>query len=158
MRKLFIPLTLRKVEFRNRIFVSPMCQYSCKDGMTNDWHLVHLGSRAVGGAALVLSEATAVAPEGRISPCDTGIWNDEQAEAFKRITAFGRKASTLSPWQGGHPIAISDGGWQTVAPSPIPFQDDYPTPLELSLADIEDLVKHFVRAAKRALAAGFRVA
>jgi 2,4-dienoyl-CoA reductase-like NADH-dependent reductase (Old Yellow Enzyme family) len=173
MRKLFIPLTLRKVEFRNRIFVSPMCQYSCKDGMPNDWHLVHLGSRAVGGAALVLSEATAVAPEGRISPCDTGIWNDEQAEAFKRITAFieaqgavpgiqlahaGRKASTLSPWQGGHPIAISDGGWQTVAPSPIPFQDDYPTPLELSLADIEDLVKHFARAAKRALAAGFRVA
>ena len=172
MRKLFTPLTLRRVEFRNRIFVSPMCQYSCQNGMPKDWLLVHLGSRAVGGAGLVLTEAAAVAPEGRISPCDVGIWSDEQAEEFKRITAFieaqgavpgvqlahaGRKASTLPPGQGGHPVAIKDGGWQTVAPSPIPFKDNHPAPRELSPTDIEDLIRRFAEAAKRALEAGFKV-
>jgi 2,4-dienoyl-CoA reductase-like NADH-dependent reductase (Old Yellow Enzyme family) len=171
-RKLFTPLHLCGVEFRNRIFVSPMCQYSCTDGVPNDWHLVHLGSRAVGGAGLVLTEATAVIPEGRISPSDTGLWNDTQANAFKRITAFiesqgavpgiqlahaGRKASTAVPWKDRHPVAIRDGGWQTVAPSAIPFEAEHPVPHELSAQEIEQLIKQFSEAAKRALRAGFKV-
>ena len=171
-RKLFTPLHLRGVEFRNRIFVSPMCQYSCTDGVPNDWHLVHLGSRAIGGAGLVLTEATAVIPEGRISPSDTGLWNDTQANAFKRITAFiesqgavpgiqlahaGRKASTAVPWKDRQPVAIRDGGWQTVAPSAIPFEAEHPVPHELSAQEIEQLIKQFAEAAKRALMAGFKV-
>ena len=125
MIRLFSPLKIRKIEFKNRIFVSPMCQYSSKDGFPNDWHLVHLGARAVGGAALVMVEATAVSPEGRISPWDSGIWSDEHGEAFKRIAAFiaaqgaapgiqlahaGRKASTDAPWRGGRPIPEQENG------------------------------------------------
>ena len=132
-------------------FVSPMCQYCSSDGVSNDWHLVHLGSRAVGGAGLVMVEATAVTPEGRISPADTGLWNDTQANAFERISSVitslgsipgiqlahaGRKASTAPPWKGGHPLAAGDGGWQPVAPSPIPFAPAYPTPRELSPAEL----------------------
>ena len=172
MRKLFSPLTLRGVTFPNRIFVSPMCQYCCTDGIPNDWHLVHLGSRAVGGAGLVMVEATAVTPEGRISPADTGLWNDTQANAFERISSVitsqgsipgiqlahaGRKASTAPPWKGGHPLEAGDGGWQPVAPSPIPFAPGYPTPRELSPAEIEKLVMRFAEAARRALQAGFKV-
>src|SRR5512133_3335322 len=131
LMKLFEPLKLRDVELRNRIVVSPMCQYSSEDGFANDWHLVHLGSRAVGGAALVMMEATAVEPRGRISPWDRGIWKDEHVEFLKRITAFiksqgavpgiqiahaGRKASTRPPWEGGGYIPESEGGWLPVAP------------------------------------------
>jgi len=170
--KLFSPLTLRGVTFQNRIFVSPMCQYSCTDGVPNDWHLVHLGSRAVGGAGMVMVEATAVSPEGRISPADAGLWNETQADAFKRISSLiaslgsmpgiqlahaGRKASTALPWKGGQPIDARDGGWQPVAPSPIPFGSGYPTPRALSSSEIENLVRGFAAAAERALNAGFKV-
>jgi 2,4-dienoyl-CoA reductase-like NADH-dependent reductase (Old Yellow Enzyme family) len=169
---LFSPLCLRELEFKNRIFVSPMCQYSCIDGVPTDWHLVHLGSRAVGGAGLVMAEATAVVPEGRISPCDTGIWTDGHATAFQRIAAFigaqgsvpglqlahaGRKASTDRPWQGGNPIKSGDGGWQPLAPSAIPFAANYTVPRELSPEEIGKLVESFAEAAKRALTAGFKV-
>src|SRR3954471_16146736 len=132
--KLFEKYKIRGVEFRNRIWVSPMCQYSSADGMPTDWHLVHLGSRAVGGAGLVIMEATAVSPESRISPSDPGIWSDAHAEAYKRITEFikqqgaiagiqlaraGRKSSTFEPWNGGKKVDEEKGGWQTVAPSAI---------------------------------------
>lgn len=170
--KLFSPLTLRGLTFQNRIFVSPMCQYSCTDGVPNDWHLVHLGSRAVGGAGMVMAEATAVNPEGRISPADAGIWNETQADAFKRIASViasqgsipgiqlahaGRKASTAPPWKGGQPIDARDGGWQPVAPSPMPFGPGYPTPRELTPFEIEGLVRGFAAAAERSLRAGFKV-
>lgn len=170
--KLFETYKLRNVEFRNRIWVSPMCQYSSVDGMPTDWHLVHLGSRAVGGAGLVIQEATAVSPEGRISPSDAGIWSDAHAEAYKKITAFiksngavagiqlahaGRKASTSAPWDGGKKVDESNGGWETVAPSAIAFSDDYPMPREMSKADIEQAAKDFVTAAKRSVEAGFEV-
>jgi 2,4-dienoyl-CoA reductase-like NADH-dependent reductase (Old Yellow Enzyme family) len=169
---LFSPLRLREVAFKNRIFVSPMCQYSCTDGMPTDWHLVHLGSRAVGGAGLVMTEATAVSPEGRISPNDTGIWTDDQAAAFQRIAAFisaqgavpglqiahaGRKASTLRPWHSGNPLMPGDGGWQPLAPSPIAFAPNHCVPRELSPAEIGGLVSRFAEAAARALTAGFKV-
>ena len=172
MSKLFTTFRLRNIEFRNRIFVSPMCQYSCTDGMPTDWHLVHLGSRAVGGAGLVMAEATAVTPEGRISPHDTGIWNDAQAEAFRRIASFvahhgavpgiqlahaGRKASTARPWTGGGPVAPDDGGWEPVAPSPLPFKAGYPVPRELNVRDMERLVAAYVAATQRAVQAGFKV-
>jgi 2,4-dienoyl-CoA reductase-like NADH-dependent reductase (Old Yellow Enzyme family) len=149
-----------------------MCQYSCVDGVPTDWHLVHLGGRAVGGAGLVITEATAVSPEGRISPDDAGIWNDDQSHAFQRIASFisaqgavpgiqlahaGRKASTLAPWKGKGEVKLSDGGWQTVAPSPIAFSDDYPRPRELSHEGIDGIVTEFVNAARRALQAGFKV-
>lgn len=171
--KLFSPLTLRELRFRNRIFVSPMCQYSSIDGVATDWHLVHLGSRAVGGAALVMAEATAVSPEGRISPSDAGIWNDAQAAALRRITGFiaqngavpgiqlahaGRKASTLEPWNGIGPLAANDRGWTTLAPSPIPFAPEYPVPKEMTRVDVEMVVAQFSAAAKRSLDAGFQVA
>lgn len=172
MSKLFSPLTLREVTFRNRAWVSPMCQYSSRDGMPNDWHLVHLGSRAVGGAGMVMVEATAVTPEGRISPADSGIWSDLHAEAFSRITRFiaengavpaiqlahaGRKASTAAPWLGHGPLDERDGGWQTIAPSAIPFDKHYPMPREMTREEIGELVRAFVAAAKRSLAAGFKV-
>src|SRR5689334_21113088 len=146
MIPLFAPLAIRQVTLRNRIGVSPMCQYSSVDGFVNDWHLVHLGSRAVGGAGLVFTEATAVSPEGRISPEDVGLWSDAHIEGLKRITAFieaqgsapgiqlahaGRKASTSSPWKGGTGIGKEAGGWTVVAPSARPFRDDYPTPVAL---------------------------
>ena len=170
MSKLFERLKLREIEFRNRIWVSPMCQYSSEDGMPNDWHLVHLGSRAVGGAGLVFMEATAVSPEGRISPSDAGIWSDGHAEAYKRITRFikeqgaiagiqiahaGRKASTAEPWNGGKIVDEGYGGWETVAPSAIAFADDYPQPREVSKEDIEKATEDFVAAARRSVEAGF---
>ena len=172
MSKLFSPLTLRGVEFRNRAWVSPMCQYSSPDGRPTDWHFVHLGSRAVGGAGLVLVEATAVTPEGRISPGDTGIWSDAHRDAFAPIARFvkehgaipgmqiahaGRKASTEVPWRGGKPIAAAAGGWETLAPSAVPFREGEPVPREMSRAEIAETVEHFAVAAGRAVDAGFEV-
>jgi len=169
---LFTPLTLRGVTFRNRIAVSPMCQYSSQEGFANDWHLVHLGSRAIGGAGLVMTEATAVEARGRISPWDHGIWKDEHVEFLSRITAFlkqhgaiagmqlahaGRKASSRRPWEGGTAIPASEGGWQTVAPSAVPFRPGDPAPAELSKPEIRGIANAFAEAAKRALAAGFQV-
>ncbi|HVY75561.1 MAG TPA: NADH:flavin oxidoreductase/NADH oxidase [Puia sp.] len=169
---LFEPLQIRSIRFRNRIAISPMCQYSSVDGFANDWHLVHLGSRAVGGAALVIQEATAVTARGRISPDDMGLWKDEQIEPLKRITAFirsqgavpgiqlahaGRKASTAAPWKGGKPVGIDAGGWITEAPSPIPFRDFYPVPEALSAEGLEQVKSSFREAALRALKAGFQV-
>lgn len=169
---LFSPLKIRGVEFKNRIFLSPMCQYSAKEGMPNDWHLVHLGSRAVGGSALIIAEATGVTPEGRISPDDLGIWNDTQAEAFERITDFiskqdsvpaiqlahaGRKASTFAPWKGSGQVTIEEGGWQTIAPSAVPFSENYPVPLEMTDEDIRNVITAFKDAAVRSVNAGFKV-
>jgi 2,4-dienoyl-CoA reductase-like NADH-dependent reductase (Old Yellow Enzyme family) len=168
---LFSVLRLRDVEFRNRVFVSPMCQYSSHDGMPNDWHLVHLGSRATGGAALVMVEATAVSPEGRISPGDSGIWSDAHARAFRPVASFiksqgavaaiqlahaGRKASTDVPWRGGKPLGQAEGAWETVAPSAVPF-GYYPAPREMTARDIASVVAQFADAARRSLAAGFEV-
>ena len=169
---LFAPLTIRGVNFRNRVAVSPMCEYSCQDGFANDWHLVHLGSRAVGGAALVLTEAAAVEARGRISPADLGIWKDEHIEKLAQISTFikqqgaipgmqiahaGRKASCRVPWDGGSAIPAADGGWQTVAPSALPFRNTDPVPKELSVAEIHEVVEKFGAATRRALAAGFEV-
>jgi 2,4-dienoyl-CoA reductase-like NADH-dependent reductase (Old Yellow Enzyme family) len=171
MSQLFTPLKIGDISFRNRIFVSPMCQYSSHDGKPNDWHLVHLGSRAVGGAGMVMVEATAVTPEGRISPSDSGIWSDAHAEAFQRITCFiseqgavpaiqlahaGRKASTDLPWRGGKRVPVDAGGWITLAPSALPFADDYPPPSELSSMELDDVIAAFVAAAQRAHDAGFQ--
>jgi 2,4-dienoyl-CoA reductase-like NADH-dependent reductase (Old Yellow Enzyme family) len=170
--KLFSPFQLRQKEFKNRVFVSPMCQYSSEDGMPNDWHLVHLGGRAVGGAALVMVEATAVSPEGRISPWDSGMWSDKHAGAFQRITAFvkaqgcipgiqlahaGRKASIDVPWRGDEPLTSEKGGWRPMAPSSVPFQDRSPVPAEMTLQDVEKVVSQFRAAAQRSLQAGFEV-
>jgi 2,4-dienoyl-CoA reductase-like NADH-dependent reductase (Old Yellow Enzyme family) len=172
MITLFTPFKLRNIEFKNRIFVSPMCQYSSDDGLPTDWHLVHLGSRAVGGAALVMVEATAVSPEGRISPWDSGIWSDKHADGFKRITGFvkaqgaipgiqlahaGRKASTDLPWRGGRPLKKDEGGWQPLAPSPTPFDSLSPLPREMDSRDMEEITSQFVTAAKRSVQAGFEV-
>ena len=172
MAQLFSVFHLRTIAFKNRIFVSPMCQYSSADGMPNDWHLVHLGSRAVGGAALVIVEATAVSPEGRISPWDSGIWSDAQAQAFERITAFikaqgsvagiqlahaGRKASTDVPWRGGGAVSEKDGGWQPLAPSAVAFDSGSPVPRAMNADNIEAVTDRFAAAAKRSLAAGFEV-
>ncbi|MEO6228181.1 MAG: NADH:flavin oxidoreductase/NADH oxidase [Thermomonas sp.] len=169
---LFDPLNLGDVTLRNRIAISPMCEYSAVDGVPNDWHLVHLGSRAVGGAGLVFTEATAVSPEGRISPADTGLWNDAQQAAWKRIAAFiseqgavpgiqlahaGRKASTDVSWRGGKPLGCAHGGWTPVAPTALPFADGYPTPMALDAAGIRKVVADFVAATVRARDAGFRV-
>ena len=170
---LFRPLAIRDVTLRNRIAVSPMCQYSANDGVPNDWHLVHLGSRAVGGAGLVVVEATAVEERGRISPGDLGIWNDRQVECFRPITRFmqcqgavagiqiahaGRKGSTSAPWQnGGATLLPGQGGWDTVAPSAIPFRADDPTPHELTAAEIQGITDAFAAAAKRAREAGFEL-
>ncbi|PSL45463.1 2,4-dienoyl-CoA reductase-like NADH-dependent reductase (Old Yellow Enzyme family) [Chitinophaga niastensis] len=172
MSHLFSPLTLRGVVLRNRIAVSPMCEYSSQDGFANDWHLVHLGSRAVGGAGLVLTEAAAVSPEGRISPQDLGIWKEEHIPMLQRITDFiagqgavpgiqlahaGRKASTLRPWEGSRAVPISEGGWQAVAPSAIPFNEVYPMPEALTETGIRKVLNDFKTAAERALKAGFKV-
>ena len=172
MPKLFEPLRLRGVTFRNRIFVSPMCMYSAGDGVPNDWHFVHLGSRAVGGAALVLAEATGVSPEGRISPGDTGIWNGVQVDAFRRITAFvsaqgavpglqlahaGRKASTHVPWKGGRALGTAEGAWTPLAPSAVPFDEGYSLPKEMTPADMDRVTAEFASAAHRAVDAGFGV-
>src|SRR5436305_2684629 len=153
---LFDRYTIRAVTFRNRIFVSPMCQYSSDDGLPNDWHLVHLGSRAVGGAGMVMVEASGVSPEGRITAWDSGIWSQQHADAFRRISAFiesngavsgiqlahaGRKASTEVPWRGGRVIREGPHSWQTVAPSPIPFRDGEPVPHELTAGEIEEIAE-----------------
>ncbi len=170
--RLFTPLRIRDIEFPNRIVVSPMCQYSCQDGFANDWHLVHLGSRAIGGAGLVIAEGTAVEPRGRISPWDLGIWKEEHVEPLARITGFlkdrgsvpgiqlahaGRKASTDVPWRGGHTVPESEGGWQPVAPSPIPFSPESPAPAELTTSGIRAIVEAFATAAERSLRAGFEI-
>ncbi len=167
---LFSPLRLRGVELRNRIVVSPMCQYSSEDGFANDWHLVHLGSRAVGGAGLVFSEASAVLPEGRISPQDLGIWKDEHVEMLARIFRFvrqqgsvpavqlahaGRKASTARPWEGGGPVSLAEGGWSPIfGPSELPFDAGYQIPEALDQAGIARIRDAFAQAAVRALEAG----
>lgn len=173
MSNLFSPLKIKSVELRNRIAVSPMCEYSATDGFANNWHLVHLGSRAVGGAGLVIVEATAVSPEGRISYGDLGLWSDEHINKFKEITGFihehgavagiqlahaGRKASHDLPWNGGKQItSAKENGWQTVAPSAIPFMPDTEAPLELDKAGIEKVKADFKAAAVRAHKAGFKV-
>ena len=169
---LFTPLKLKSIELRNRIVVSPMCQYSSVDGFANDWHLVHLGSRAVGGAALLIAEATAISPEGRISPEDLGIWKDEHIGKLKQNTDFiagqgavagiqlahaGRKASTYPAWKGRGQVPLDQGGWKTLAPSPIPFHHSEDTPLELDQAGIEKVIADFAAAAQRSLQAGFKV-
>lgn len=172
MALLFEPLTLRNVTLKNRLVVSPMCQYSSVDGFANDWHLVHLGSRAVGGAALVLTEATSVSPEGRITHADLGIWKDEQVEILKRITSFiksqhsisgiqlahaGRKASHDIPWKGGAALTAQNGAWPTFAPSAIPFKAGEISPVALSVEEIKKIVNDFIRAAERAKMAGFEL-
>lgn len=169
---LFTPFTLRGITLPNRIVVSPMCQYSAEDGFANDWHLVHLGSRAVGGAGTVIVEATAVEAPGRISPGDLGIWSDAHIESLQRITRFlkqngavpaiqlahaGRKASTSAPWLGGQTVPESEGGWQPVSPSPVPFSDQSPVPRELTVAEIKNTVDSFAAAAIRSLHAGFEI-
>jgi 2,4-dienoyl-CoA reductase-like NADH-dependent reductase (Old Yellow Enzyme family) len=167
------PLTLRSLTLRNRIAMAPMCQYSAEEGVANDWHLVHLGSRAVGGTGLVIVEATGVTWDGRITPGDLGIWSDDHIEPLARIARFvssqgacagiqlahaGRKASTAAPWTGGATLRTpEEGGWPVVGPSPIPFHPDDPTPVALDEAGIEGIVDAFEAAARRALAAGFEV-
>ncbi|MGZ8710464.1 MAG: NADH:flavin oxidoreductase/NADH oxidase [Thermoanaerobaculia bacterium] len=169
---LFEPLTLRSVTFPNRIFVSPMCQYSSDDGMPNEWHMVHLGSRAVGGAGLVIVEASGISPEARITAWDSGIWSEAHADAFRPIVDFihaqgsvagiqiahaGRKASTDKPWRGGRVIAEGPDSWTPLAPSAIPFRDGDPVPHALTSVEIDGIVEQFVRAARLSLRAGFRV-
>jgi 2,4-dienoyl-CoA reductase-like NADH-dependent reductase (Old Yellow Enzyme family) len=169
---LFSDLSLRSIVLANRIGVSPMCQYSCSDGFANDWHFVHLGSRAVGGAGLVFTEAAAVTSEGRISPEDLGIWSEAHFEPLEKIVRFidgqgaiagiqlahaGRKGSTRRPWSGQGMVPPNEGGWQPVAPSALRFSDNYPLPKELTVEEIHALQKAFATAAERAFAAGFRV-
>lgn len=178
MAHLFEPLQIRDITLRNRIGMSPMCQYCAEDGIATDWHLVHLGSRAIGGAGLVVMEDTAVSPDGRISPGDNGIWSDAHIEPLTRITTFisshgavpgiqlghaGRKASSSLPWQGGKPrsegrhLELHEGGWEILAPSAIPFGDDRPrTPKEMTLDDIRSVQEAFRQAARRAYQAGFK--
>src|ERR1035441_10516750 len=169
---LFTPFTLREVTFRNRLVVSPMCQYSYEDGFSNDWQLVHLGSRAAGGAALVFAEATAVEARGRISPGDLGIWKDAHIDPLSRVTRFiasqgsvpgiqlahaGRKASTGIPWITDKALGEKDGGWKPVGPSAIPFADGYPVPEALNKEGIAQIVAAFKEGARRARMAGFHV-
>jgi|SRR5579859_6407696 len=169
---LFSPLTIRGITLRNRIAVSSMCEYSSDDGFADDWHLVHLGCRAVGGAGLVMTEATAVTALGRITPSDLGIYKDEHIANLARIAAFikrhgavpgmqlahaGRKGSCRVPWEGGAPLPPEEGAWRTVAPSPLPFNATDPVPAELSQPEIRAIVEAFAAAARRALAAGFEV-
>jgi 2,4-dienoyl-CoA reductase-like NADH-dependent reductase (Old Yellow Enzyme family) len=166
------PFRIRGVEFRNRIAVSPMCQYSCQDGLATDWHLVHLGSRAVGGAGLVFVEATGVSPEGRISPGDMGLWSEEHIAPLKRIADFvhaqgavagiqlahaGRKGSTSRPWEGGKAVKRGQGDWTPVAPSAVKFSEDYPMPAELDENGLAKVKDDFAQAVTRALRAGFKV-
>lgn len=172
MSILFSPLKLRSITFRNRIFVSPMCQYSSRDGLPTAWHLVHLGSRAVGGAGMVMVEASAVSPEGRISPGDSGIWNNAHGEAFAPITRFiseqgavpgiqlahaGRKGSCSLPWLGGAPLGMDACGWQPQAPSADPFDIGHPVPRAVTLVELDEIETLFSAAAQRAFAAGFRL-
>ncbi|WP_428934023.1 NADH:flavin oxidoreductase/NADH oxidase [Streptomyces sp. ACT015] len=178
MSALFEPFALRGVTVPNRVWMPPMCQYSAAPegpdtGAPNDWHFAHYAARATGGTGLIIAEASAVSPEGRISPYDLGIWNDTQVEAFGRINRFlatqgtvpgiqlahgGRKSSTDRPWKGGAPVGPEAHGWQPVAPSPLAFDERHPVPTELTVAQIKEVVGQFVDAARRALAAGFEVA
>ncbi|WP_165990011.1 NADH:flavin oxidoreductase/NADH oxidase [Streptomyces sp. YIM 98790] len=178
MSALFEPLTLRSLTLPNRVWMAPMCQYSAEPegpeaGVATDWHFAHYAARAAGGTGLILLEATAVGPEGRISPADLGLWNDRQAAALRRITAFlaaqgtvpgiqlahaGRKAATDRPWLGGAPLAADRGGWQALAPSPVPFDERHQVPEQLTPAGIRRIVADFAAAARRALDAGFKVA
>ena len=172
MAHLFSPLKIKNIELKNRIIVSPMCQYSSSDGFANDWHLVHLGSRAVGGAALILTEAIAVCPEGRISPGDLGIWKDAHIPFLKHINTFienqgsiagvqlahaGRKASQTPPWEGSVPVSKEKGGWQTIAPSALAFKEGEPLPMEMNHAEIKNTIQYIQDAALRAKKAGFKV-
>lgn len=172
MSLLFSPLTIKNISLKNRIVVSPMCQYSAIDGFANDWHLVHLGSRATGGAALIIQEATAVSPEARISAGDLGIWSDEHIAFLKRITNFihqngaiagvqlahaGRKASFDVPWRGAKQITLQDGGWETVAPSAIAFQEEFELPVALDKEGIEKIKLDFKAATRRIVAAGYKL-
>ncbi|WP_369387614.1 NADH:flavin oxidoreductase/NADH oxidase [Streptomyces sp. CG1] len=178
MSALFEPITLRELTIPNRVWMPPMCQYSAEPegplaGAPNDWHFAHYGARATGGTGLIIVEATAVSPEGRISPYDLGLWNDTQVEAFHRITRFltaqgvvpgiqlahsGRKASTERTWKGGAPLGPEAHGWQPVAPSAVAFDERHPVPAELTVEQIREVVGQFAAAARRALAAGFEVA
>ncbi|MFF9671555.1 NADH:flavin oxidoreductase/NADH oxidase [Streptomyces eurythermus] len=175
MPALFEPLTLREVTVPNRVWMAPMCQYSAEPegplaGVPHDWHFAHYAARAAGGTGLILTEATAIAPEGRISPYDLGLWNDTQVEAFRRITRFlteqgtvpgvqlghaGRKASTDRTWKGGGPVGPEAHGWQPLAPSALPFGEHHPVPTELTVDQIQQIIEQFAAAARRALAAGF---
>lgn len=172
MSLLLSPLTIKSITLKNRLVISPMCQYSAVDGVANDWHLVHLGSRAVGGAGLIMQEATAVSPEGRISAGDLGLWNDAQIEKLQAITSFiktqgaiagiqlahaGRKASCAAPWLGGKKIAQADGGWQTVSASALPFYPTDEAPTAVTLDEIANVINDFKAAAVRALQAGYEV-
>lgn len=172
MSQLFSPIAIRNVTLKNRISMSPMCQYSATDGFVNDWHIAHYGSRSVGGAGLVIVEATAVAPEGRITPGDLGIWDDDRLPGLTRLAGFissngavpgiqiahaGRKASCAVPWKGGLQLDNQNGGWQTVAPSPIPYIPGDITPYPLDNEGIKSVVRQFAEAAGRALKAGFKV-
>lgn len=172
MSYLFSPLTIGNLILKNRIVVSPMCQYSSVDGFASDWHLVHLGTRAVGGAGLIFTEATAVSAEGRISPHDLGIWKDDHIEKLQQIVAFvhtqksrigiqlahaGRKASTLPPWEGNTQVALEDSGWETLAPSAIPYKTTERSPVALDEAGIKKVTSDFKAAAQRAVKAGFDI-
>jgi len=171
MATLFDPLTLRGVTLRNRIGVSPMCQYSSEDGLANDWHLVHLGSRAVGGAGLVMVEATAIDARGRISPQDMGIWSDAHVEPLARIARFvseqgavagiqlahaGRKASVTRPWEGDRPLADGEGGWPVIGASALPFKEGWRAPAPMTAEDIESLLAAVRQSTRRAREAGFQ--
>ncbi|MEV7413930.1 NADH:flavin oxidoreductase/NADH oxidase [Streptomyces sp. NPDC089919] len=178
MSALFDPYTLRSLTIANRVWMAPMCQYSAapqgpEAGVPTDWHFTHYAARATGGTGLAIVEATAVSPEGRISPYDLGIWNDTQTEAFRRITAFlksqgtvpgiqiahaGRKASTERPWKGGAPVGPDAHGWQPLGPSPVAFAEGHPVPTKLTVEGIQEVVTQFADAAHRALDAGFQVA
>jgi len=170
---LFDTIKLRDVVFRNRVVVSPMCEYSSVDGFANDWHLVHLGSRAVGGAGLVFTEAAAVEDRGRISPQDLGIWKDEHIAFLEKITRFieaqgalagiqlahaGRKAAVSRPWEGDKPLSVAEGSWKPAAPSAIPFDQGYQVPEALTVEGIKAILQSFRSAAQRSLKAGFKVA
>ncbi|AJE87164.1 oxidoreductase [Streptomyces albus] len=177
MSKLFAPWTLRSLTIPNRVWMAPMCQYSAETsgpltGAPHDWHFTHYGARAAGGTGLVLVEATAVSPEGRISPADLGLWNDTQQEAFARIARFlrdqgtvpgvqlahaGRKASTDRPWRGGAPLGPEAGGWQPLGPSPLPFAAGHPVPAELTVDQLREITGQFAASARRAREAGFDV-
>lgn len=172
MSHLFLPLKLRDLTIPNRIFLSPMCQYSSPDSRPNNWHFVHLGARAIGGVGLIMTEATAICPRGRISPDDLGLWNDKQTEAFQPIVEFiknqgsiagiqlahaGRKASVSVPWLGGQSLNAQQRGWQPQAPSPIPFSPGYQRPQELTIEELDQIESQFAAAAQRALKAGFQV-
>lgn len=170
--QLFSPLQIKSIIFKNRITVSPMCQYSAEDGFANDWHLVHLGSRASGGSGLIIQEATAVSPEARISPSDLGLWSDEHIKKLQSITKFiisqgsipgiqlahaGRKASVSSPWYGNKKLDRNQGGWETVAPSAIGYHDNEPAPTALDAEGIQKIISDFKLAARRAVLAGYQV-